>query len=141
MLNPSLRQQDLRRPRPARNSGAADHVRLAGRLTARDRWILRMLYEHRVLTTHQLAALAFPTGRIARRRLLILHRCGGIDRFQPLRPSGSAPDHWVLAPAGAAVVGGGGGAGGGVKEGIEPTPPAAPGPPDRRPPPRRNPPR
>ncbi|WP_280489721.1 replication-relaxation family protein, partial [Nocardia carnea] len=35
--------------------------------------------------------------------LLFLPGGGGFDRFQPLRPWGSAPDHWVLARAGAAV--------------------------------------
>ena len=32
---------------------------LAGRLTARDRWLLRMLLEHRVLTTTHITELAY----------------------------------------------------------------------------------
>ncbi|MEV6363158.1 replication-relaxation family protein [Nocardia asteroides] len=73
-------------------------------MTERDRWILRMLHEHRVLTTNQLTALAFPTPAIALRRLTLLHRYGVLDRFRPLRTRGSAPMHWVLAPAGAGVL-------------------------------------
>ncbi|WP_433524069.1 replication-relaxation family protein [Nocardia pseudovaccinii] len=73
-------------------------------LTGRDRWILRMLHEHRVLTTGQLAELAFPTPKIARRRLAILHDYRVLDRFRPLRTRGSAPSHWTLAPAGATVL-------------------------------------
>ncbi|UGT65083.1 replication-relaxation family protein [Nocardia asteroides] len=73
-------------------------------LTGRDRWILRMVYEHRVLTTGQLAELAFPTAKIARRRLPILHTYRVLDRFRPMRTRGSAPYHWTLAPAGAAIL-------------------------------------
>ncbi|WP_062993782.1 replication-relaxation family protein [Nocardia anaemiae] len=97
------RQSDLRAPRPARPR-ASDTVALVARLTERDRWILRMLHEHRVLTTNHLAELAFPTPKLALRRLAILHEHRVIDRFRPLRTRGSAPSHWVLAPAGAAVL-------------------------------------
>ncbi|WP_280272826.1 replication-relaxation family protein [Nocardia wallacei] len=99
------RQAALRAPRADQAPGpVAETTRLVARLTDRDRWILRMLYEHRVLTTHQLAALAFPTLKIARRRLALLHRYRVVDRFRPLRTRGSAPSHWVLATAGAAVL-------------------------------------
>ncbi|MFC3966502.1 replication-relaxation family protein [Nocardia jiangsuensis] len=73
-------------------------------MTGRDRWILRMVYEHRVLTTGQLAALAFPTTKIASRRLAVLHTYRILDRFRPLRVRGTAPYHWTLAPAGAAIL-------------------------------------
>ncbi len=73
-------------------------------LTGRDRWILRMVHEHRVLTTDHLAQLAFPTAKIARRRLAILHDYRVLDRFRPLRVRGSAPHHWTLAPAGASIL-------------------------------------
>ncbi|CAM4528714.1 replication-relaxation family protein [Nocardia ninae] len=63
-----------------------------------------MVYEHRVPTTDQLAELAFPTAKIARRRLAILHDYRLLDRFRPLRIRGSAPHHWTLAPAGATVL-------------------------------------
>lgn len=86
--------------------GLAGQARLAGILTARDRWLLWMLYEHRVLTTTQISALAFTATRRASRRLLTLHQAGVIDRFRPRRTLGTAPWHWILAPAGAAVLAG-----------------------------------
>ncbi|WP_084525057.1 replication-relaxation family protein [Nocardia vaccinii] len=92
----------------ARTAGPvlAGRARLAGILTARDRWLLWMLYEHRVLTTSQISALAFTATRRATRRLLRLHEAGVIDRFRPRRTVGTAPWHWILAPAGAAVLAG-----------------------------------
>ena len=77
---------------------------LAARLTARDRWLLRMLHEHRVLTTIQITELAFGTTRAASARLTTLYQHRAIDRFRPLAPAGSAPLHWVLDEAGAAVL-------------------------------------
>ncbi|MFJ1460983.1 replication-relaxation family protein [Nocardia sp. N2S4-5] len=82
----------------------AGQARLSGILTVRDRWLLWMLYEHRVLTTAHIAALAFTATRRATRRLLRLHEAGVLDRFRPRRPVGTAPWHWILAPAGAAVL-------------------------------------
>ncbi len=96
-------QADLRAPRPLHPPGG-DPLGLVARLTDRDRWIVTMVYEHRVLTTGQLAALAFPTAGIARRRLALLHHAGVLDRFRPLRTRGSAPSHWVLGPAGAQIL-------------------------------------
>ncbi|MDN2497026.1 hypothetical protein FHY52_10005 [Nocardia nova] len=99
------RQANRRAPRTVQTGlPVADSLRLVARLTDRDRWILRMAHEHRVLTTNQLAALAFPTPNLARRRLAELHRQGVLDRFRPFTTSGSAPWHWVLAPDGAAVL-------------------------------------
>jgi hypothetical protein len=77
---------------------------LAARLTARDRWLLRMLWEHRVLTTTQITQLAFGTLRAAATRLLTLYQHQAIDRFRPLALTGSAPWHFVLGPAGAQVL-------------------------------------
>jgi hypothetical protein len=77
---------------------------LAWRLTPRDRWIIRMLHEHRVLTSHQITALAFPSFRSGRMRLRELFQWGVVDRFQPFISVGTAPMHYVLAPAGAAVL-------------------------------------
>jgi hypothetical protein len=74
---------------------------LAARLTARDRWLLRMLHEHRVLTTTHITWLAFGTSRAATARLLALYQLRAIDRFRPLTPLGSAPLHFVLDEAGA----------------------------------------
>ncbi|OBA53671.1 hypothetical protein A5789_23545 [Nocardia sp. 852002-51101_SCH5132738] len=84
----------------------AGQASLAGILTARDRWLLGMLYEHRVLTTTQISALAFDATRRATRRLLKLYEAGVIDRFRPRRLVGTAPWHWILGPAGAAVLAG-----------------------------------
>jgi hypothetical protein len=77
---------------------------LAARLTARDRWLLRMLWEHRVLTTTQITQLAFGTARAATARLLSLHQMQAVDRFRPLAITGSAPWHYVLGPAGAQIL-------------------------------------
>jgi hypothetical protein len=63
-----------------------------------------MLYEHRVLTTHQIAAIAHPSTRAANMRLLQLYKWRLVDRFQPFITSGSAPMHYVLDVAGAAVL-------------------------------------
>ena len=97
----------LRSPvRPALTSGRLARspgllAALAARLTARDRWLLRMLHEHRVLTTTQITQLAFGTTRAATARLLTLYQLRAVDRFRPLTASGSAPLHFVLDEAGA----------------------------------------
>jgi hypothetical protein len=88
--------------RAARGPGLT--ATLAARLTARDRWLLRMLHEHRVLTSGQITQLAFGTSRAATARLLTLYQLRAIDRFRPLVPAGSAPLHFVLDDAGAAVL-------------------------------------
>jgi hypothetical protein len=77
---------------------------LAARLTARDRWLLRMLHEHRVLTTTHIAELAFGTTRAATARMAVLYTYRAVDRFRPLARSGSAPLHFILDDAGAAVL-------------------------------------
>jgi protein involved in plasmid replication-relaxation len=77
---------------------------LATRLTPRDLWLLAMLYEHQVLTTHAIARIAFSSDHRARRRLLQLHRWDVLERFAPRLPVGAAPMHYVLGPAGAAVL-------------------------------------
>ncbi|WP_067573897.1 replication-relaxation family protein [Nocardia acidivorans] len=104
MIARPTRQHQLRGLAPTSPALARQHARLAVCLTERDRWILRMCHEHRVLTTHQLTALGFGTGSAARRRLNCLRHRGVLDYFRPLKVHGSAPAHWVLAPAGAAVL-------------------------------------
>ena len=109
MITNPTRQRALRghraaRPAP-RAANSADHqATLAWRLTPRDRWIIRMLHEHRVLTSNQITALAFPSFRSGRQRLRELYQWGVVDRFQPFITLGTAPMHYVLAPAGAAVL-------------------------------------
>jgi hypothetical protein len=93
------------RPGPGRLARSPELLaELAGRLTPRDRWLLRMLHEHRVLTTPQVTQLAFGTSRAATARLLALWQLRAVDRFRPLTRTGSAPLHFVLDDAGAAVL-------------------------------------
>jgi Replication-relaxation len=77
---------------------------LAARLTDRDRQLCRLLYEHRVLTSHQLTDLAFGHLDTAEDRLRTLTTLEVVDRFRPRRDTGSAPYHYVLGPLGAAVL-------------------------------------
>lgn len=82
-----------------------DHVaRLAPRLTRRDRWLARMLAEHKVLTATQIAELAFPSEHAARSRLVALYRWRLVDRFQPYTSRGAAQYHYVLDTAGAILL-------------------------------------
>jgi Replication-relaxation len=77
---------------------------LAARLTARDRWLLRMICEHRVLTTGQVTQIAFGTTRAATARMEVLYRYRAVDRFRPLAPAGSSPLHFILDEAGAMLL-------------------------------------
>ena len=77
---------------------------LAARLTARDRWLLRMIHEHRVLTTGQITQLAFGTTRAATARMTTLYQYRAVDRFRPLAAAGSSPLHFVLDEAGAMLL-------------------------------------
>ena len=109
MITNPTRQRILRahkptRPTPRAANRAEHQTSLAARLTPRDRWIIRMLHEHRVLTSNQITALAFPSYRSARQRLRELFCWSLLDRFQPFMPVGTAPMHYVLAPAGAAIL-------------------------------------
>jgi hypothetical protein len=63
-----------------------------------------MLAEHQVLTSIQIAQLAFGSAATARHRLIGLWRMRAIDRAQPFTAIGSAPMHYVLGDAGAAVL-------------------------------------
>ncbi len=102
-------QRALRSHKPQRTSPRAattgEHLaRLAPHLTERDRWLAHMLCEHKVLTTHQIAELAWPTLRAANLRLRQLYTWRVIDRFQPFTSHGSAPMHYVLDLAGATIL-------------------------------------
>ncbi|MEV0598478.1 replication-relaxation family protein [Streptomyces sp. NPDC050315] len=92
-------------PEPARRTQRRPGD-LAARLTDRDWWLLAMLCEHRVLTSHHLTALAFPGHRTALRRLHTLTTYGLLDSFRPWLPpgAGSAPDHYLLARTGAELL-------------------------------------
>ncbi|AKA06845.1 hypothetical protein SAZ_33870 [Streptomyces noursei ZPM] len=90
------------RPRP--NQHRTNIAVLSHILTDRDLWLARMLHEHRVLTTHQVARLAYNSPRSAQRRLRTLHQHAVLDSFRPLTTTGSAPEHYTLGPAGAALI-------------------------------------
>lgn len=89
--------------RPAVNADLL--AALAARLTPRDRWLLAMLREHRVLTTPQITALCFPSTRVSLARLTMLYHHRALHRARPLTAEpGTAPWHWVLDEAGATVL-------------------------------------
>ncbi|MGW5721910.1 replication-relaxation family protein [Amycolatopsis sp. NPDC003865] len=109
MITTTTRQHQLRQHlpgrTPARAAGSVEHqAALAARLTARDKWLLALLFEHRVLTSTQIQDAAFPSSRSTRQRLRELYLWRAVSRFQPFRQLGSAPMHYVLGPAGAAVL-------------------------------------
>ncbi|HEX4754878.1 MAG TPA: replication-relaxation family protein [Candidatus Dormibacteraeota bacterium] len=79
-------------------------LRLASHLTERDRVVIRLLYDHRVLTSLQVCDVAFSSVRRAEARLHALYELRVVDRFRPHQWPGSAPYHWVLDQAGAAVI-------------------------------------
>ncbi|MBE1533252.1 replication-relaxation family protein [Actinomadura algeriensis] len=95
----------LRTPQPRAAKLTADTIaELAYRLTARDRDLLALVWEHRVLTTGQLTAVFFPSPERARQRLNRLHTFQALQRFRPWTPVGSMPWHWVLGRTGAHVL-------------------------------------
>jgi len=100
------------RPTPRLAASGEHHAFLARHLTTRDRWLARMLYEHRVFTTHQIVDLAFPSARAANHRLRDLYQWRVLDRFQPFVTIGAQPMHYVLDVAGAATLA--------FEEGIDP---------------------
>lgn len=109
MISNPTPQRTFRTPKPGRPTprvaASGEHLAtLAHRLTDRDRWLARMLHEHRVLTTGQIAELAFPTRHAANERLLPLYRWRVVDRFQPLTSHGGSAFHYVLDVAGNALL-------------------------------------
>src|SRR5580704_17377029 len=95
------------RRRPGLTSTVSDQAVLsaAARLTTRDRKLIRLVGEHRVLTTTQVAALGFGSVITARHRLAALTETGALRRFRPHMPVGSAPWHYLLGPIGAVLLG------------------------------------
>jgi hypothetical protein len=92
---------------PTRRGSVAEQLAaLAGRLTARDRAIIRLLHEHRLFTTGQLAEVFFHSLDRAEHRLRELTQARVVSRFRPhsRHGEGSAPFHYVLGPMGAAVL-------------------------------------
>lgn len=81
-------------------------IRLAERVTDRDRQIAVDCYEHHALTSDQLRRLHFRGLRTTAARLQLLYELRVLDRFRPsARPGeGSHPYHWILDEAGALLV-------------------------------------
>lgn len=77
---------------------------LTAAVQERDLHILYEVYDKKVLTTHQIQDLFFPSPRATRRRLLLLYRYGLVDRFRPRAEIGKAPDHYLLSQGGAEVL-------------------------------------
>lgn len=100
----ALRSHMPHRPTPRAATTGEHHAHLATRLTPRDRWLARMLHEHKVFTTQQIVDLCYPTARAANHRLLDLYKWRVIDRFQPFVNRGTAPMHYVLDIAGAVAL-------------------------------------
>jgi DNA-binding CsgD family transcriptional regulator len=91
-------------PAPLRVPGKPGPLALLGKLTPRDRAILHTLADHDVLTTSQIAELAFGSLRHAQTRLAALARLAVVGRFRADLPTGSEPWKYYLAPAGAALI-------------------------------------
>ncbi len=95
-------------PRQRTTTTAARHrpalAVLARRLTARDIWLLDMLQEHTVLTSTHLTDLLATSRRSVNRRLATLTDLGVLHSFRPHHRPGSAPEHYVLGPAGATLL-------------------------------------
>lgn len=73
---------------------------LARRLTPRDRWIMRLVWTHRVLTTPQIATLAFTSYNTAKDRLAVLYELRALERVRPW----NAPWRYVLDTPGAEIL-------------------------------------
>jgi Replication-relaxation len=95
-----------RRKPPAAPLAAEQLTALAGRLTAGDWQLCRLLADHQVLTTGLLALLLDAPPRTLQQRLTTLTSMRVVDRFRPHQPlgAGSAPYHYLLGEAGAAVL-------------------------------------
>jgi hypothetical protein len=96
----------------SRRPAGAVPLAVLGRLTERDRQLCRLLWEHRVLTTAQIAEVAFDSLVAAQHRLVVLYRLGVLERFRSLRSVGSESWRYSLGPTGAALVA--------IERGVEP---------------------
>jgi hypothetical protein len=99
-VRPAGRRPTAVRPR-------ADHDLVSAvshRLTPRDRLLCGVLFDHKVLTTEQVANLCFANLTTARHRLTALYELRILDRFRPFRPVGSDPYHYLLDALGVEIV-------------------------------------
>jgi hypothetical protein len=76
----------------------------ADRITTRDARLLRLIAEHRVLTTAQITAALFAHDANARRRISVLREAGLIETFTPAIPS-RQPMHCVVTARGLRLLG------------------------------------
>jgi hypothetical protein len=87
---------------PTATTTAAYMLALYSHLTTRDRALLGLLDEHRVLTTGQIRRLFYHSDRTCQIRLRHLHQMGILERFRFARlDGGSEPWHWTLGLHGA----------------------------------------
>ena len=91
-------------PSPSRRRPPRPPAGMAGRITGRDRWIVAMLAEHRVLSGPQICLLCFDGERAARARLTLLTGLSVLERFQPRLRERRHPFHYQLGPAGARLL-------------------------------------
>ncbi|PSK89955.1 protein involved in plasmid replication-relaxation [Murinocardiopsis flavida] len=90
---------------PVRPRTTPEAIRaLIARLTPRDLRIMRLVWQHRVFTTDQLAKLEFGSYNTAKKRLPVLYRLRALDRFRPWTPVGTAPWHYILDSPGAEIL-------------------------------------
>jgi hypothetical protein len=95
-----------RRKHPLAPPPAGQLAALAGRLGDLDHQVCRLLADHQVLTTGLLALLLGVPPRTLQQRLTTLTALRVVDRFRPHQPvgAGSAPYHYLLGEAGAALL-------------------------------------
>ncbi|MBL7490807.1 replication-relaxation family protein [Frankia sp. AgB1.9] len=99
-----MSRPNRRAGRTAGGGGESVLFALAGRLTARDRWLLDILADHQVLTTDQITRLCFENLRTAQVRLATLAQLGVLDRAKPFYGPHAGRFHYTLGPAGARLL-------------------------------------
>ena len=82
-----------------KSSKSAKSRPLPDRITARDAELLRLIAEHRVLTTTQITSVLFAHASNARSRIALLRAAGLIETFRPSVPR-DAPLHCVATTKG-----------------------------------------
>lgn len=82
---------------PRKPHASASLLAASTRLTARDYVLATLLADHRVLTTHQIAAILFRSQRTCLNRLVRLRALDFIDRFRPVGAAYGTPWHWLTA--------------------------------------------
>lgn len=103
--NPTQRGRTRHLEPPSRpGTGVPAALAVLRTLTDRDRYLLQVLAEHRVLTADQITRLRFGDPNTARKRLVLLTRRGVLDRFRDGVRPGSQAWRYALGPLGATIV-------------------------------------